>query len=582
MVGWPYRFLAALMLLGALLVPQTAAAAPAVRASCFAATGLVQTVDHPRLPARADWICNGRNPQNTPQVSWVFFTPDDFANKGLKPSHFVTDIARFDRISLIVMDASGPLRSRTYSMEDVGHFVNGPKFALPLPDMQGATGLVVAIEKPWSGVIASRASLQVQQTPTDALGWSDDAMLAIALLLGMMLTPLLYHAVFHRILREGYVLWQIASATSIIALITIHSGLIHHLIGIGMETTIQLSMLALMVPMVFSSGFLLSYLEVEAIPEGMRKLLKSVVIAAGLTLTFIALPLAFLRPLTAIAFLLIPIPLAAVAIASAAMAIRSGRRIAWAQLCSWAALSLAYLFNAVRGFGLVMGDGWVDVGFVGAITLHVAVGVFAVLYRVDIMRKERERVNARLDALTNLIDLDPLTGIFNRRAFEQRFVELRSDGFHALAVVDLDHFKRINDKFGHATGDRVLQEVAAVLAGDKDAIGFRMGGEEFVVMMRGSQIQQRAEQLRRAITIRIANEVEGIDAPVTASMGLIESPPGGASSMRQLYSHADRLLYEAKYSGRNRLISERIQIFEPPSRERRMKDRRNADRRAEG
>lgn len=570
------------MLLAAMLVPQTASAAPAVRASCFAATGLVSAVDHPRLPARGDWICDGRGPRGTPPVSWVFFTPDDFASKGLKPSHFVTDIARFDRISLIVMDASGPLRSRSYSMDDVSHFVNGPKFALPLPDMQGSTGLVVAVERPWAPVIASRASLQVQEKPTDALGWSEDAMLVIALLLGMMLTPLLYHGVFHRILREGYVLWQIASATSVVALITIHSGLVHHIVSLGMETTVQLSMMALLVPMVFASGFLLSYLEAEAIPDGLCKLLKTLVIASALTLTFIALPFAFLRPLTAAAFLLIPIPLAAAAVASAGMAIRSGRRIAWAQLLSWTALSMAYTFNALRGFGFATSDGLVDTGFFGAITLHVAVGVFAVLYRVDIMRKERERVNARLDALTNLIDLDPLTGIFNRRAFEQRFVELRSDGFHALAVVDLDHFKRINDKFGHSTGDRVLQEVASVLAGDKDAIGFRMGGEEFVVMMRGSQIQQRAEQLRRAITIRIANEVEGIDGPVTASMGLVESPPGGASSMRQLYSHADRLLYEAKYSGRNRLISERIQIFEPPSRERRMKDRRDADRRAEG
>ncbi|HEX2794950.1 MAG TPA: GGDEF domain-containing protein, partial [Croceicoccus sp.] len=128
--------------------------------------------------------------------------------------------------------------------------------------------------------------------------------------------------------------------------------------------------------------------------------------------------------------------------------------------------------------------------------------------------------------------------------------------------------------------DRVLQEVAAVLAGDKDAIAFRLGGEEFVVMLRGGQVQERAEQLRRAITIRVANEVAGIDGPVTASMGLIESPPGGACSMRQLYSQADRLLYEAKYSGRNRLISERIQVFQPPSRERRRNDRRADERRA--
>lgn len=584
MTNWLIKSLTVVLLLAAMLLPATAQADEAVRAGCHAGTALVRGVDHPRLPPASAWVCNSVAPGDATAVAWSFFTPADFAASGSAsdksgPSHFVTDIGRFERISLIAMGPEGPLRSRSYGMEDVRHFVNGPKFALPLPDMLDATGLVVAIERPWTHAMVAKARLQAQHGEGDALGWSDDMMLAIAFLIGLLTVPLAYHLAFRRILREGIVLWQIGTQLSLLALVLVSSGLIHHLVSIDLATTCLIASLAMALPALFATGFLVSYLEEDALGETTRKLVMSTAVATVLVAAAFCLPIAAMRAFADTLFLGAPLPLLAAVAYACIEALRAGSRAIRFQIAAWAPFAAGSLLLVASKAGLARFEGAAEQLIYLMIAFHVAVSAYAILYRVDRLRQERERANAKVDALSSLIDLDPLTGIFNRRALEQRFAQLRASGFHALAVVDLDHFKRINDRFGHTTGDRVLQEVAAVLAGDGDAMAFRMGGEEFVVLLRGAQVQQRAEQMRRAITIRIANEIDGIDAPVTASMGLIESPPGGSSTLRHLYSHADRLLYEAKYSGRNRLISERMQVFEPPARERRLNDRRKQARR---
>ena len=111
----------------------------------------------------------------------------------------------------------------------------------------------------------------------------------------------------------------------------------------------------------------------------------------------------------------------------------------------------------------------------------------------------------------------------NRRAIEARFDELLVQGFDTFALVDLDRFKAINDLHGHQVGDAALIACAnAIRSGnDRDSIAVRLGGEEFVVLLRGENTLQRAEALRQAIPIRIAQDVPGLDLPVTASMGVI-------------------------------------------------------------
>ncbi|MBO0749284.1 MAG: GGDEF domain-containing protein, partial [Porphyrobacter sp.] len=132
-------------------------------------------------------------------------------------------------------------------------------------------------------------------------------------------------------------------------------------------------------------------------------------------------------------------------------------------------------------------------------------------------------------------------------------------------------FKAVNDRHGHGIGDEVLRVVAAALEPDDDTLVLRMGGEEFLLLLRGRDAIQRAEQRRQAIAARIASQVPGLERVVTASMGLIEVPRNAMpnATFAQLYERADQLLYEAKQAGRNRTMSERLKLFVPRRTERR-------------
>lgn len=569
MVRTILRILATLLL--ASLLPQPALAA-GLRAGCWTTTDTVTPGTKLEVPPTDRWICDGSRPRLASGTSWLFFTPADFAARKTRPDHFVTDVGRFERIHLVPMDETAALRVRSYRPEEVSMTANGPKFALPLPDMTGASGLVVAIERPWSPMLLSQAQLQSRHDGDDTLGWGWPAMMLIALVIGLIATPMFYNVALYRILREPFVLWMLAIQASTLIFVTVASGLFHKVVPMGACALEFLLYATSFAPLLLSAGFALAYLEPGTRHAGLRRGLIGVATATAIVYSLECLLLLITPAMSSSLLGATPLPLLAILTLTAWA--HADRRPGRFQLAACIALAAVAGGMFIRLLAIGVGTAWPELLIFGAMLAHVAIGSLAVMDRVDIMRRERERVDARIESLTNLIDLDPLTGLLNRRALEQRYADLRSQGYHALAVVDLDHFKKINDRFGHTMGDRVLQEVGTVLASDRDACAFRMGGEEFVIMLRGAGIQQRAEQLRRAITIRIANEIEGIEGPVTASMGMIESPPGGASSMRHLYGHADRLLYEAKFSGRNRMISERVQVFAPPARERRIAERR--------
>lgn len=167
--------------------------------------------------------------------------------------------------------------------------------------------------------------------------------------------------------------------------------------------------------------------------------------------------------------------------------------------------------------------------------------------------------------------VDPLTGLHNRRHFEERLgSELAAAQRHghpvSLLLCDVDHFKAINDEFGHLAGDETLKMVAFVLRGAvrKEDVLARYGGEEFVVVARETALdgaQSLGERIRRAVE-KSRCAWQGHDLGVTVSIGVTVS--GGPAEFvpgrteRELIEAADRALYLAKQDGRNRVVAQRL------------------------
>jgi len=209
--------------------------------------------------------------------------------------------------------------------------------------------------------------------------------------------------------------------------------------------------------------------------------------------------------------------------------------------------------------------------FFVVLTVLAVIACLIIARRLWVVQGERDAAWAKVISLEALSERDPLTGLLNRRVIEERFEALREQGFDTFALIDLDKFKAVNDHYGHQVGDEVLVACGKALIGGegRDYLTMRLGGEEFVVLLRGVDAYYRAEALRKSLSLRIARAVPELEEPLTASMGLIELPSAGQDlGFSQVYSRADALLYNAKASGRDRTCFERLTVFNeaPPVR----------------
>ena len=155
--------------------------------------------------------------------------------------------------------------------------------------------------------------------------------------------------------------------------------------------------------------------------------------------------------------------------------------------------------------------------------------------------------------------IDQLTGMLNRKALEVRVHELELQSEITgepvgVIVADLDHFKQINDTHGHATGDAVLREVAYLLRKHLRAfdLAYRLGGEEFLILLPGSDIDQTATLAAR-LREGICNGMSAAGPGVTISIGVGASVPDSRFDYAQVFAKADAALYRAKRAGRNRV-----------------------------
>lgn len=195
--------------------------------------------------------------------------------------------------------------------------------------------------------------------------------------------------------------------------------------------------------------------------------------------------------------------------------------------------------NSIWGFFFELTGGGIAIGLTVAILLSISLDV--------------------IDKLKLTSNTDSLTGLLNRRGFESAFQQLQekpnTNSQYFLVLVDLDHFKAVNDTFGHQAGDVVIVRMAELLKEAAAPYGFvgRLGGEEFAVVLKFSNIHTAkawCEHVRRTF-YQIKWEFSPSEANCSASFGLTHF--AAADSYLQILRNADQLLYCAKNQGRNRV-----------------------------
>lgn len=183
--------------------------------------------------------------------------------------------------------------------------------------------------------------------------------------------------------------------------------------------------------------------------------------------------------------------------------------------------------------------------------------------QVEEKTADLERLNEKLHKLARE---DDLTGLLNRRTFdelaEQRYHEaMATRGHIALILMDIDHFKRINDTMGHPTGDACLRCVGSLIKhhfASHGSLCARYGGEEFAIFVSGiDDIKALVEGFQQALSDSC--QVQGQVIPMSISMGVVEIKQHfSGESFRRLVAHADKLLYDSKDAGRNRISIEQL------------------------
>jgi diguanylate cyclase len=197
-------------------------------------------------------------------------------------------------------------------------------------------------------------------------------------------------------------------------------------------------------------------------------------------------------------------------------------------------------------------------------TAEMRNSVEALQSKVSASQDEIERLRGELERTRGEVLTDPLTGILNRRGFDQKLASLLAEpsapgSSHCLVMFDIDHFKKVNDTHGHLMGDRVIQAVGEILRTSvthASHAAARYGGEEFAVLLPATTAEQCA---RLADTVRTRTKAMKIRNRTTQEVLLTVTISGGVAALRQgddaasLISRADAALYRSKQAGRDRV-----------------------------
>lgn len=425
------------------------------------------------------------------------------------------------------------------------------RFSVPLPaaaDGVTLAGIDMVVENP--RMLATMRDTRLATPAAAALNHFDRTLYTM-LAIGMLVVPVFYTFFFFRLMRARFMLWHAVMSGGMALFVACNSGVIFWLdrtMTLGQRW--QLNTTTISIAVAAAIFFTIGMLESGVLGRKWRNALY-----AGLWVVLVAKVATLVAPAAtrtnvgwyfALAFL----PLLFILPAALVSAVRRKSRAALYAFAGFGVLALSGILMMIDGTGLVDFGLAPEDTMLGAMVFMSIITSAGVGDRLMAMRMRLDRERRRAAQLGELAFSDALTGLANRRAFDARGVLASGQ---ALLVADLDHFKTINDRDGHAAGDAALGHLGSLLRGclesTPDTAIYRLGGEEFGIVLPMAGIEELAH-VSEAIRAAVAGDRDGAAAgwQMTVSIGAVL---GRDQTISQAYGEADRAMYRAKAMGRN-------------------------------
>lgn len=480
----------------------------------------------------------------------------ELAKVGLPPPDrliWQTDPTSFDAMLIRLDYADG-----TQSLVDVdGQMAvrnwdaNG-NFWVPIQqDGTALTAIDVVVERPQSDAVFRRMTLSGFD---DASAKNYSRTLLYVMVCGILLVPIIYDLLFFRVLRARFMLWHLAMTAGTLLYVLFNSGLILVMVpDIPSLYRYAGVYIAMSVTIIGLARFSVLVMEEGTVPARLRQALTWFAVANLAIALLIPVDSEALRMRIVDLYLLSALPAMVALIAVLAAALKRGSRAAAFLTGAYAGLIVAGAAQVFASLGSFAMAEIIDESIYIALVILVLGTSAGVGDRFLVIKGERDRARLTARKLGAMANSDGLTGLLNRRAFDQNRRLAKGRG---LLVIDIDRFKAINDTYGHQRGDAALCHVARVveqtMSGRPGARIFRLGGEEFAVLCDATDeadLSALGETIRLAIE-QSADDDDAFNVPnLTISIGAVL---GEGQLMHVAFAEADGALYRAKQGGRNR------------------------------
>jgi hypothetical protein len=476
-------------------------------------------------------------------------------------------LTRFDLMALTLEGADGSRKTARYRSDELDLATYDWLMNARLPAFRGEPeALWVEIDAPRDTDMLTDARLVSGAHVGDSYVSFE---LLVAALCGVMIIPFVYNIAFYRVLRKRFLLWHAAVVACLFTHIMASSGLANRFADLTVMQASALSVTSWTLGIVAAGNFMVNLVEDGKLDRWHRRLthILSATILAGLA--FFLFADGSLRSWTTPVFVYSFIPVLGSFTLMIATALLRGSRAMRFQIIAWAPIMLVGIERAMSNLGAFGSPMDTMVAQHIAIAFEVVVTSLGVADRFMVIKRQRDRAVAETRQLEREVERDELTGLHNRRAIRLHFETLFASGFDTMAVIDLDHFKQINDTCGHAVGDEVLRS-----GGRRRFECPTTTPSPCAWAARNSCCCCAAQTPSRAPNIAARAITASGRFAQSAGSGASRLPPAWAWSVSRSqfrrfsggFRHALRALRPAAlrsqaHSGRNRTMSERIMRF---------------------